>query len=156
MLSVQPLQTRDPEVALEVQAVFALAQQQEAVQIGLAPADTPPGRSLGDVMASTDFHLGARDGPHLVGVLAVGPDDEAGQVAISALVVHPAHQRRGIGRALLREALARGAGLGFCVTASARNPAALALYASASFVAYRHGALGPQALPMVKLRRPAA
>lgn len=156
MLSVQPLQQHDPDVAREVQAVFALAQLQEAAQIGLAPADTPPGRSVDEVMASADFHLGARDGPCLVGVLTVGPDDEADQVAISALVVHPQHQRLGVGRALLREVLARGEGLVFCVTASAHNPAALALYASAGFVAYRHGALGPQALPMVKLRRPAA
>ena len=71
---------------------------------------------------------------------------------LAALASGCAHDPAALGR----EALARGAGLGFCVTASARNPAALALYASAGFVAYRHGALGPQALPMVKLRRPAA
>jgi ribosomal protein S18 acetylase RimI-like enzyme len=155
-LELQALDHRRETVAREMQAVFALAYRQEAATIGIALAPGAQGRSAEEIMASTDFHLGARASGELVGVLSVGADAEAGQIALGALVVHPRHQRCGIGRALVNEALERGRGLVFSVIASADNRAALALYATAGFVEYRRGQLGDAQWPMVKLRRPAA
>jgi ribosomal protein S18 acetylase RimI-like enzyme len=68
-------------------------------------------------------------------------------------VVHPDHQRRGIARRLLRDALQRGAGLVFSVVAGATNQPALALYRSLGFVTYREGMLGETGIAVVKLRR---
>jgi ribosomal protein S18 acetylase RimI-like enzyme len=152
---LQALDHRRETIALEVQAVFTLAYRQEAAALGIELADGAQGRSATDIMASPDFHLGARAGGELVGVLTVGADTEPGQIALSALVVHPQHQRRGIGRALVDDMLERGRGLVFSVIAGADNRAALALYGAAGFVEYRRGVLGDTPWTMVKLRRPA-
>lgn len=143
-------------VAQEIQEVFALARRQEAAQIGAPPADGSAPQEVRTIMRSANLHLGARIGGELVGVLSVGPDAEPGQLALTALVVHPRHQRRGVGAALVRDALGRGSGFDFAVVASADNGPALALYRSLGFVEYRRGALGPAQLPVVKLRRRAA
>ena len=91
----------------------------------------------------------------LVGALGFAPDEEPGQFSVNSLVVHPDHQRRGIGRSLLLEALRLGDGEAFAVSTAAKNAPALALYTSHGFVAYRFGTIGPEALALVKLRRPA-
>lgn len=146
----------DRAVAQEIQAVFALARRQEAARIGAPPTDGPAPPEVRAIMRSADLHLGARIGGELVGVLAVGPDTEPGQLALTALVVHPRHQRRGVGAALVHDALGRGGGLDFAVVAGAANGPALALYRSLGFVEYRRGELGPAQLPVIKLRRRAA
>lgn len=138
-----------------MQAIFALAYAQEAAEIGAALTDSPYGRSLDEIMNGAELYFGAHDQGELVGVLTVGPDTEAGQVAISALVVSPDHQRQGVGRALVRQALDSGQGMVFSVIASSDNHPARALYESLGFVEYRRGSMGPARLPMVKLRRQA-
>jgi ribosomal protein S18 acetylase RimI-like enzyme len=143
----------DVAAAQEIQKVFALARQQEAAQIGARPTDGSVRQEVRAITRSADLHLGARIGGELVGVLTVGPDAEAGQLSLTALVVHPQHQRRGVGAALVHDALGRGAGLDFAVVAGAANAPALALYRSLGFVEYRRGELGPARLPVVKLRR---
>ena len=55
--------------------------------------------------------------------------------------MHPDHQRQGIARRLMRDALQRGAGLMFSVVTGAANRPALALYQGLGFVPYRQGVL---------------
>jgi ribosomal protein S18 acetylase RimI-like enzyme len=92
----------------------------------------------------------------LLGALSLGPDDEPDQINIGSLVVHPQHQRQGIGRSLLAAALRQGEGKVFSVSTGARNTPALNLYREFGFVVYRHGTIGPEALELVKLRASAA
>ena len=133
---------------------MALAYAQEARLLQIE--DFPPlDRTVDNICASDDFHLGAWVGEQLAGVLSIGPDDEPGQLCITGLVVRPDRQRAGVGRALLEDALARGQGMAFAVSTAAGNTPALALYQSLGFVPYRYGVVGPKALPLVKLRRAA-
>lgn len=154
MLQITPLNHRDAATAARIHAVLLPAYAQEAQLLGAR--DFPPmRRSAADIQAEEAFYLGALDGDSLLGALALGPDEEPGQLLIGTLVVHPAQQRRGVARALLAEMLRQGAGTAFAVATGADNLPALALYRGAGFVVYRHGTVGPEAMPLVKLRRPA-
>lgn len=138
--------------------LLALTHAQEAQALGLA---RPPAFSatLASLQASRAFYLGAWVDETLVGALALGPDSEAGQLAIQTLVVHPSHQRQGHGLALLCNLLQRAAGLTLSVVAGATNVGALALYRGQGFEVYRQGLMtndGAEAVAMVKLRRAAA
>lgn len=152
MTHLQPIDPRDAAVAQRLHDLLVLAHAQEAAQLGLAATLD---RSVADLAAGDAYTLGAFDEEALVGALALGPDDEPGQIAITLLVVHPAQQRRGIARALVTEALRRGPGMAFSVSAGAANAPALALYAGLGFVPYRRGVIGAAAVPLLKLRRPA-
>ena len=152
---IQPLEHRQRAVAEQIHAVMRLAYAQEAALLQVqhfAPLDT----TVDDVQRSVEFHLGAWSGDTLQGVVSVGPDDEPDQLCIGMLVVHPSAQRQGIARALMQEALQRGAGMVYTVATGAANAPALALYAELGFVAYRHGSIGIEQLDLVKLRRAAA
>ena len=149
---IKLLDHRRISVARRIAVVFRLAYAQEA-ELLLVGHVSAQGRSALDIQASAEEHLGALQGARLLGVVALGPDDEPGQTSVVTLVVHPAHQRQGIARALLTHVLLRAPQAAFAVAAGARNTPALALYRSLGFVEYRRGSLGPQALPMVKLRR---
>jgi ribosomal protein S18 acetylase RimI-like enzyme len=166
MLRIEALAHRERPVAERIRAVLALAAAQEA-QL-LAGADSLPlpvpslpsylalvARAVDEIAADSDFYLGAIEGDDLVGVLSVGPDEEADQLCITVLVVQPAAQRQGIGRRLVLAALARLPGATFTVATTAGNAPALALYRSLGFVPYRHGVIGPNSVPLVKLRRSA-
>lgn len=129
------------------------AYEQEARLLGASPF--PPAlRTVADIQGDTDCWLGAFEGAALAGALAFAPDAEPGQFIVNTLVVHPAQQRRGVARALLHEALRLGGGHAFAVATGEANTPALALYRSLGFEPYRRGSIGPQALPLVKLRRP--
>ena len=152
---IQPLEHRQRAVAGQIHAVMGLAYAQEAALLQVqhfAPLDT----TVDDVMRSVEFHLGAWSGETLQGVVSVGPDDEPDQLCIGMLVVHPSAQRQGIARALMQDALRRGAGMVYTVATGAANAPALALYRELGFVAYRHGSIGTEQLALVKLRRAAA
>jgi ribosomal protein S18 acetylase RimI-like enzyme len=168
MLRIETLAHHDRPVAQRIQAVMALAAAQEAQLLEGADslpilADTPDlslapylaliARAVDEIATDSDFYLGAVEGDDLVGVLSVGPDDEAQQLCITVLVVQPAAQRRGIARRLVQAALDRLPGTAFSVATTAGNTPALALYQSLGFMAYRHGVIGPNRLPLVKLRR---
>ncbi len=153
-LRIEPLNHQDPDLAQRIHAVLLPAYAQEALLLG-AREFGPLERTPQDICNSRDFFLGAHVGAALAGVLCIGPDDEPGQISISTLVVHPAHQRRGIGRALMQEALRRGEGFVFSVSTGAANEPALALYGSFGFQIYRRGSMGTQDIALVKLRRPA-
>lgn len=140
------------DVARQIHAVLIPAYAQEAALLQ-APHFPPLDTTVQDIQAGRGTWLGAMAATQLVGALSVEADDEPDQWLISSLVVHPAHQRQGVARALLAEVLRRHPGRSMAVATGARNAPALALYRSAGFVVYRHGSIGPQALPLVKLRR---
>jgi ribosomal protein S18 acetylase RimI-like enzyme len=154
MLRIEPLDQRDPKVARTIHVVLTLAHAQESALMQSSQF-TPLGKTIADIQTSDEFILGALRGAELVGALSLGPDEEPGQIKVASLVVRPEYQRQGIGTSLMREALRRGEGMAFCVVTGASNAPALALYRTLGFVAYRHGAMGPEALPLVKLRRAA-
>jgi ribosomal protein S18 acetylase RimI-like enzyme len=110
---------------------------------------------VADVQAGDAFYLGAWHDGTLGGLLAIARDDEPGRLCIATLVVHPARQRRGLGRALVADALRRSGGMPLAVAAGAANAPALALYRGFGFEVVRRGSFGPDALPLVKLLRPA-
>ena len=129
--------------------MLAYAQEAQTLQVkNIAQFDGTPE----DIRTSRNFYLGALQDNDLVGLLCLGPDDEPQNVNITSLVVHPDHQRRGIGKLLISEALRRGSGMTFSVSTGANNAPALALYGRFGFVAYRHGVIGLEELPLVKLR----
>jgi GNAT superfamily N-acetyltransferase len=157
MHRIQTLAHADAAIAVQVHHVLQLAYAQEARLLGLARFP-PLDRRVADVQDSAACHLGAHVGGVLAGVLAYGEDDDASeppQTLIEMLLVHPDHQRQGIASALLDELLRRGAGAVHAVATAAANAPALALYARFGFVPYRRGTVGPEALPLLKLRREA-
>jgi ribosomal protein S18 acetylase RimI-like enzyme len=152
MMHIEPLAHRELAVAQKIHAVLLLAHAQEA-QLLQVTDFVPMARTPEDLQASEDYFLGAFLGETLLGCLGLGPDDEPGQISIASLVVHPAHQRQGIARALMAEALRRAAGMVLSVATGAKNTPALALYRSLGFAEYRRGTLGAEAIEIVKLRR---
>jgi ribosomal protein S18 acetylase RimI-like enzyme len=151
-VGIEVLAHRERWVAARIELVIALARAQEAQLLQVA--DFPqPARTASDIATDGDFYLGALRDSDLVGVLSVGPDDEARQLRIQVLAVHPAAQRQGIGRLLVQSALNRLPGAAFAVATPAGNAPALALYQGLGFVPYRSGVIGPNDLPLVKLRR---
>lgn len=130
--------------------VPAYAQEAALLQVAHFP---PMERSAAEIQAGGGLSLGAFIAGQLVGVLSLEPDDEPGQILVSALVVHPASHRLGAGRALLREVIARAPEAVFAVATAALNEPALQLYRSQGFVEYRRGVIGPEAIALVKLRR---
>jgi ribosomal-protein-alanine N-acetyltransferase len=104
----------------------------------LFPEDDPwSERAFRDELAAGHPYLAARDGELLVGYAGLGfvagpPHAEA---EIHTIGVDPAHQRRGIGRALLRALLAVADELGATVFLEVRtdNDAARTLYEAEGF-----------------------
>jgi ribosomal protein S18 acetylase RimI-like enzyme len=152
MLRIELLDHRDLSVARRIHAVLMLAHAQEA-EVIQTKHPTALSHTVEAIQASAEFYLGALRAEELLGALSVGPDDEPGQINIALLVVAPRHQRQGIGRLLIVEALRRGQGAAFCVSTTAGNAPALSLYQELGFLAYRHGTLGAEAIALVKLRR---
>ena len=160
---IQPLDHRQRAVAEQIHAVMrpAYAQEAQLLQVQQKLQHFPPlETTVEDVQRSVEFHLGAWSGDSLQGVVSVGPDDEPDQLCIGMLVVHHLAQRQGIARALMQDALRRGAGMVYAVATGAANAPALALYRELGFVAYRQGSMGTAhmgsaQLALVKLRRDA-
>ena len=155
MLHIRPIDHREPDVARRIHALLSLAHAQEAQGLGRSER-AGAAQSAQEIQSSVALFLGAFDGDDFVGATSLAPDDEPGQIGIALLCVAPTHQRQGIGRSLVVEALRRGGTMAFAVAAAADNAAALALYRGLGFVAYRQGTLGPDRLAMLKLRRAAA
>jgi ribosomal protein S18 acetylase RimI-like enzyme len=152
MVSIVPLDHHDLAVAEQIRAVHALAYAQEARLLQVN--DFPPlRRTAEDIQSSEECYLGALQDGAIVGALSVAPDDEPGQVLVTSLVVHPDHQRNGIARSLMLELFRLGNRDVFAVCTAAANVPAIALYRGLGFTEYRFGTIGPEALPLVKLRR---
>jgi ribosomal protein S18 acetylase RimI-like enzyme len=151
---VEPIDPRDAAVAARMHTILLLAHAQEAALIEGRHVE-PLLRTVADVQAGRGQVLGAFKLDVLAGCVIVEPDDEPdapGQWRVSTLVVHPAHQRRGVARALMQQVLRLAGGSAVTVATGTSNVPALALYHGLGFVTYRQGSLGPLALPMVKLR----
>lgn len=154
VFTVAPIAHRQRHVAIRIHEVMALAYSQEAGLLGVS--NFPPlERSIEYFQSSEDFFLGASLEAELVGVLSAGPGDDADSICITALVVHPCSQRKGVGRLLLQEAFARGKGAAFTVATAAKNLPALRLYQEQGFSVYQTGVMGPENLAMLRLRRAA-
>jgi ribosomal protein S18 acetylase RimI-like enzyme len=82
---------------------------------------------------------------------AVGLEREGAALRIARLMVAPAAQRRGLGRAAVALAIARAEGRDVVVSTGALNAPALALYESAGFV--RTGARTVPGIRIIDLRR---
>lgn len=104
----------------------------------LFPGDDPwPARAFVEELRAGHHLLAAREGDELVGYAGLGfvagpPQAEA---EVHTIGVDPAHQRRGIGRALLRGLLAAADAVGATVFLEVRtdNDAARALYEAEGF-----------------------
>ena len=155
LVFVQTLAHHRGEIAAGILSLMQQAHEQEGRWLQLNPVP-PLLQTVAEIQASTRFHLGALQGNDIVGVLVIAPDDEPGQLSIASLVVHPSVQRQGLARRMVLDALQRGAGVIFSVSAATGNTAAMALYRSLGFVPYRQGVLGPASLAITKLRRLAA
>ncbi len=147
LIQIQRLDNADLATAQGIHRLLQAARTQESQTLG---ADPGPAPAVQQIQASTDVHLGALELGMLVGVVAVGPDEDPCQLELKWLAVCAASQRRGIGRALLTRMLASG-GVPFVVTVAQANTGALALYRSMGFVQSRHGVLGEQGIPVVRL-----
>ena len=154
MTRIEPIDQRQLPVAQAIHAVLLLAHAQEARLLQVKDF-APMAQAPEDLQQGEALFLGALRGEELLACVSLVPDDEPGQIAIGALVVHPAEQRRGLARALVSEALRRCAGRVVSVTTGALNLPALALYHALGFVEYRRGTLGAQEIVVVKLRRAA-
>jgi ribosomal protein S18 acetylase RimI-like enzyme len=152
MTRIEPIDQRELPVAQAIHAVLLLAHAQEARLLQVEDFE-PMAQAPEDLQQGDALFLGALRGEELLACVSLVPDDEPGQIAIGALVVHPAEQRRGLARALVNEALRRCAGRVVSVTTGALNAPALALYRGLGFVEYRRGTLGAEEIIVVKLRR---
>jgi len=152
-LRIRQVDHRQAAVAEQIHAVWMRAYAQEAQLLGVQDF-APLQRSVQDLQALDEILFAAFLGRPIVGAVSVGADDEPGQALIGCLIVHPDHQRQGLARALMQQALALCGGQPLAVVTGASNAPALALYASLGFAPYRRGVLGERALPVLKLRRP--
>lgn len=151
-MTIEILSHQQHAVAAQIHTLLMLAHAQEAALLGLKNF-VPSEQTTADIQASEEFFLGCCDGPTLLGVISVCPDDEPGTIHIAKLAVHAAHQRAGVARALVTNALQRAAGATFSVCTAAKNAPALALYGQFGFTACRWGTMGDEAWDLVKLRR---
>ncbi len=152
-LQITPLAHTRADTAADILRLMQAAHAQEAQWLQM-PEFPQLRQTLPQLQASSHFHLGALQDGHIVGVLVIAPDDEPGQLNISTLVVHMQAQRQGVGRSLVQDALRRGPGVVFSVSAASANTAAMALYRGLGFVPYRQGLLAG-VLSITKLRRTA-
>lgn len=153
MFQIMLLSHVDLAVATQIHAIQMLAYRQEAALIGVE--SIPPLEWAVDVIQnSRATFLGAFEHAELLGSVGVQPDDEDRGVNISSLVVAPAHQRRGVGRALLAAAIAASPRTEVTVQTSAKNSPALALYAEFGFAEYKRWVEGSEPVELVKLSRP--
>ena len=155
MRSLSSIDHRIHVVAQQIHAIRMAAYAQEAEL--LAVTRFPPlERRVDDILTSAEEFIGAFEAKTLAGVLSVCPDEEGRGISISSLVVHPTHQRQGIGQALLRSVIDRYPTSELTVQTAAANTPALALYFRFGFSEYRRWALGTEPIELVKLGRPFA
>jgi ribosomal protein S18 acetylase RimI-like enzyme len=170
-LRLARLDLHDPAVADQVLALLREAHDEEAARWAVTVAgELPFGHTLDDLVAA---HAAGRevfhgacwgDGPDapMIGCVsvaaAVDGDLASGgtsPLGIGNLCVRASRRRRGVARALLASLIDGAPGRAWIVVTGQDNGPALALYSGLGFVPVRTGALGPLALPVVQLVRPA-
>jgi ribosomal protein S18 acetylase RimI-like enzyme len=155
MLLLSSIDHRTHVVAQQVHAVRIAAYKQEAELLRVTRFP-PLEQQVADILNSSEDFLGAFENQSLAGVLSVCQDEEGRGLSISSLVVLPAQQRRGVGRALVKAVIEQHHTSEFTVQTAAANAPALALYAEFGFKEYRRWAFGSEPLELVKLSRSAA
>ena len=129
---ISALNHREPPVAARIHAILFAAYRVEAALLQ-AEVFPPLSRTRGDVRRSANEFFGYLARRRIVGILELEAGGASGApVTIAALGVEPGYFRRGIGRALVRFALARVNGA-VRVTTGAGNEPALALYRQFGF-----------------------
>lgn len=148
---VVPADHREAQVAERLHRVQRLAYAQEAELLGVV--DFPPLRRTVESVRTCreEFFVATVDG-EMAGALGVELEGEGRTIA--SLVVAPQFQRRGVASALLAEVLRRYGAAELMVQTGAGNQPALRLYERAGFVEIRRWIVGPEALELVRLRRP--
>jgi ribosomal protein S18 acetylase RimI-like enzyme len=155
MIRITSIDHRVLSIARQIHAIHMVAYRQEAALLG-ATRFPPLECTVTDIWHSTESFIGAFIEDELVGALSTWPDRKDGGTNIASLVVRPDHQRRGVGRALLRQTVVQLTNADLTVQTAARNVPAIALYHQFGFVEFRRWLAGREQLELVKLRRPAA
>jgi ribosomal protein S18 acetylase RimI-like enzyme len=140
------------DIARRIHAMQQRAYAQEAALLG-ARRFPPLEQTVEDVMAATETFYAAFIGDEAVGALAVSRESGGEEVTIASLVVAPAFQRRGLGRALIEAALAAYPRTAFFVETGVKNVPALSLYARYGFTEIERWFVGDEPLELVRLRR---
>jgi ribosomal-protein-alanine N-acetyltransferase len=106
-------------------------------------------------LAAGHHYLSAREGDSLIGY--VGLARVGSEAEVHTLAVDPAHQRRGIGRALLRAILDHAEGATVFLEVRTDNDSAIRLYRSEGFdvIGIRRGYYRPSGADAFTMRRQA-
>jgi ribosomal-protein-alanine N-acetyltransferase len=108
-----------------------------------------------EALAAGHHYLSAREGDSLIGY--VGLARVGREAEVHTLAVDPAHQRRGIGRALLRAILDHAQGATVFLEVRTDNDSAIRLYRSEGFdvIGIRRGYYRPSGADAFTMRRQA-
>ncbi|MGH3784699.1 MAG: ribosomal protein S18-alanine N-acetyltransferase, partial [Pseudonocardiaceae bacterium] len=106
-----------------------------------------------EALAAGHHYLSAREGASLIGY--VGLARVGSEAEVHTLAVDPAHQRRGIGRALLRAILDHAEGATVFLEVRTDNDSAIRLYRSEGFdvIGIRRGYYRPSGADAFTMRR---
>lgn len=156
-LQLLPLDRANPVHLAGLWALWQAAYGQEARLLGLAPADFPPlARKLESLRQDPAPAMGASAAGQWLGAVVYQPGADAAELAIDALLVAPAWQRRGIGSALLIGLMRAHPQARLTVSTARANAPALALYRGLGFEPGPHWEVA-QGLVLLSLsRRPFA
>lgn len=150
MSRVASIDPHDATLSPELRRLVGLGHALEIAALreaGFRPRERPADA----ILARVSRCIGAFVTGSLIGLLGLAPDVEEEQTLLSVLVVQPEHQRKGVARALIAEAVRQEGGR-LVVLAASSNVAALSLYHRMGFAPYRTGAVGEDAPVMIKLR----
>jgi ribosomal protein S18 acetylase RimI-like enzyme len=152
LLRIQIARHAQRDIARRIHEVQMLAYAQEAALLG-ARWFPPLEQTIEDVMASPGTFYAALIGDEIVGALAVSQEAGDAHATIDSLVVSPAFQRQGAGRALLEAVIAEHGRKPLFVQTGAKNVPALSLYARYGFREIERWLAGDEPLELVRLRR---
>jgi ribosomal-protein-alanine N-acetyltransferase len=136
--------------------VAADAQRCAELEYALFDGDDPwSPEAFVEALAAGHHYLSARDGHSLIGY--VGLARVGSEAEIHTLAVDPAHQCRGVGRALLRAALDHAVGATVFLEVRTDNDSAIRLYCSEGFdvIGIRRGYYRPSGADAFTMRRQA-
>ena len=154
-LQLRPLDRHDPAQLAGLWSVWRAAYAQEAQGLGLAPEDFPPlCRDEHSLRQDTAPAMLATAAGQCLGAIVYQPQAVGAEVAIEALLVAPAWQRRGIGSALLIGLMRAHPQARLRVSTARANTPALALYRRLGFEVGPHWEVA-QGLVLLSLSRPA-
>lgn len=139
-------------VAKRIHEVQRLAYAQEAALLG-AVYFPPLERTVDELQESTERFVAAMQRDEMLACISVLSGDGHRGMRIASLVVRPASQRRGIGRALLGSVVEAHGHVGLTVQTGVKNIPPLTLYRHAGFEEVRRWMVGREPLELVELHR---